>query len=86
MAVDLVSSRLDILAGTGRAPRWLAWPYGFANGELNRMARDLGFRGTVSLRPEVFSAADSVLAVGRMTLTAKTTMGQISGIWAPPVP
>ncbi len=81
VAVDLVSSRLDILAGTGRAPRWLAWPYGFANGDLNTLARGLGFRGTVSLRPQVFSAADSVLAVGRVTLTAKSTMGQIAGIW-----
>lgn len=86
VAADLVTSRLEVLAATGRAPRWLAWPYGFAGAGLDSLARAVGFRGTVSLKPRVFSAADSTLAAGRVTLTAKSTMDQIGGIWAPASP
>ncbi|MFO7607574.1 MAG: polysaccharide deacetylase family protein [Candidatus Krumholzibacteriia bacterium] len=86
VAADLVTSRLEVLAATGRAPRWLAWPYGFAGAGLDSLARTVGFRGTVSLRPRVFSAADTTLATGRVTLTAKSTMDQISGIWTPDSP
>jgi len=83
VAVDLVESRLDVLEATGRAPRWLAWPYGFANGALDSLARSVGFRGTVSLRPAAFSAADSSLAVGRVALTAKSTLTEVAAIWPP---
>ncbi len=86
VALDLVASRLDLHEAVGRPPRWLAWPYGFAGGDLDSLARSVGFRGTVSLRPRVFAAADTTLAVGRVTLTAKSTMGQISGIWDLPAP
>ncbi|MBE0567005.1 MAG: polysaccharide deacetylase family protein [Krumholzibacteria bacterium] len=86
IAVDLVTSRLELLAGAGRAPRWLAWPYGFAGADLDSLARTVGFRGTVSLRPLAFSAADSTFASGRVALTAKSTMDQIVAIWAPDTP
>jgi peptidoglycan/xylan/chitin deacetylase (PgdA/CDA1 family) len=82
VAADLLASRLDILDGVGTAPRWLAWPYGFANGTLDSLARAAGFRGTVSLHPRAFGDQDSTLAVGRMTLTAKTTTDQIAAILA----
>ena len=80
---DLVRSRLDIIEGVGRAPRWLSWPYGFANGALDSVARSVGFRGSVSLKPVAFSLSDTTLAAGRVTLTAKTTMREIRDIWEP---
>ncbi|MCP4572284.1 MAG: polysaccharide deacetylase family protein [bacterium] len=79
--VDLAASRFEIARHVGRSPRWLAWPYGFATADLDSLARDLGFRGTVSLRPSRFTAADTSCAVGRVTLTAKTTLDQLSGIF-----
>lgn len=78
---DLVRSRLDILEGVGRAPRWLSWPYGFANGDLDSVSREVGFRGSVSLKPFAFGLDDSTLAAGRVTLTAKSTMRDIRAIW-----
>ncbi len=86
VADDLVTSRVALIEQAGRAPRWLAWPYGFAHGELDSVAHRVGFRGTVSLRPRVFGAADSTLQVGRLALTAKTTMDELSAVWPKPVP
>lgn len=80
VTADLLASRLDVLDGVGTLPRWLSWPYGFANDELDSLACRAGFRGTVSLHPRVFSEQDSLLAVGRITLTAKTTSGQIRNV------
>lgn len=80
VVADLLASRLDIQDGAGVEPRWLAWPYGFANGELDSLARAAGFRGTVSLRPRTFNGRDTTMAVGRMTLTAKTTSDQIAAL------
>jgi len=80
VTADLLASRLDILDGTGTLPRWLAWPYGFANDRLDSLAHEAGFRGTVSLHPRVFNGSDTLLAVGRVTLTAKTTSDQIADV------
>ena len=74
---DLLASRLDIMDEIGNAPRWLAWPYGFANGRLDSLARVVGFRGTVSLSPHVVTGQDSLRALGRITLTARNTTSQI---------
>lgn len=82
VAADLVASRLDVAENLGIWPDWLAWPYGHANGELEELARQVGFRGTVSLRPEAFTGENASYAVGRFTLTAKTTLEIIAGIHA----
>jgi peptidoglycan/xylan/chitin deacetylase (PgdA/CDA1 family) len=81
VAADLVASRLDIAANLGIWPDWLAWPYGHANGELEDLARQVGFRGTVTLRPEAFTEENATYEVGRYTLTAKTTLEILAGIY-----
>ncbi len=81
VAADLVSSRMDIQAGTGTRPAWLAWPYGFATDELDSLSRLVGFRGTVSLHPKAFSVRDSTLQVGRFALTAKSTLSHIANVY-----
>lgn len=77
VVADLVDSRYDIARRIGRAPHWLAWPYGFAVGSLDSLAQVAGFRGTVSLAPEAFTATDTLLTPGRYTVTAKTTLEMI---------
>ncbi|MCB1184053.1 polysaccharide deacetylase family protein [bacterium] len=79
VAADLLASRGDIATARTDA-RWLAWPYGFANGDLDSIARAVGFRGTVSLEPRPFAATDSLLHTGRFTLTAKSTVGMLDEI------
>ncbi len=83
VAADLLASRYDIAAELQRAPRWLAWPYGFANGDLDSISQLVGFRGTVSLQPSAFAEQDTLLAPGRYTLTAKTTLAMIKDILPP---
>jgi peptidoglycan/xylan/chitin deacetylase (PgdA/CDA1 family) len=78
VAGDLLASRLDIIRGVGKAPRWLAWPYGFAEARLDSLCSVLGFRGTVSLHPNTFRPEDSAGYAGRFTLTAKSTIDRIS--------
>ncbi len=78
IAEDLLASRLDILNGVGKAPRWLSWPYGFADDRRDSLASSLGFAGTVSLRPSTYGPGESPWHVGRFTLTAKTTIDRIS--------
>ena len=81
VAADLLSSRMDIRAGTGASSSWLAWPYGFATDELDSLCRALGFRGTVNLCPVAFTTRDSTLQVGRFALTAKNTLGHIANVF-----
>jgi len=81
VAADLTASRLDIAANLGLWPDWLAWPYGHANEELEELARTVGFRGTVTLIPEAFKSSNDNFEVGRFTLTAKTTLDIIAGIY-----
>lgn len=81
VAADLVSSRMDIQAGTGTRAAWLAWPYGFATDELDSLSRAVGFRGTVSLYPKAFSVRDSTLQVGRFALNAKSTLSHIANVY-----
>ena len=82
VAADLVASRVDLLDGAAARATWLAWPYGFANDELDSLGRAAGFRGTVSLYPEAFTTRDSSLQVGRFALTAKTTLGHIANVYS----
>jgi len=77
VAADLARSLAEMRRlGSGSNP-WLAWPYGFATPALDSLAVDLGFRGTTSLEPRRFGAADHDLRVGRFTLTAHTTLAQV---------
>ncbi len=78
VAEDILASRLDIIQGVGQPPRWLSWPYGFAEDRLDSLTNDLGFRGTVSLRPSTYGPGESTFHVGRFCLTAKTTIDRIS--------
>lgn len=81
VASDLLASRVVIRREVGDEPRWLAWPYGFADGKLDSVAAAAGFRGTVSLRPVTYGLADGSGHVGRFTLTAKTTLAQIAAVF-----
>jgi biofilm PGA synthesis lipoprotein PgaB len=74
VGADLLASRYDLAARAGVEAEWLAWPYGFAHGALDSIAKLLGYRGTVSLKPRAFSDRDSALAAGRYTLTAHSTL------------
>jgi peptidoglycan/xylan/chitin deacetylase (PgdA/CDA1 family) len=77
---DLLASRLDIADEIGAPAAWLSWPYGFANDRLDSLARVVGFRGTVSLSPHVITDGDSLHAMGRVTLTARNTTGQVKEV------
>jgi len=83
VAADLLASRFDISAALAQEPRWLAWPYGFAHGKLDSISQLVGFRGTVSLEPSAFADDDTLLAPGRYTLTAKTTLAMIEEVLTP---
>ncbi len=83
VAIDLRASRAEITRHLGTPPRWLAWPYGYATDALDSLALAAGFRGTVSLYPGRFTALDTTLHVGRVTLTAKTTIGEIIAVLPP---
>lgn len=84
VADDLLTSRLLIRAHTGSDPRWLSWPYGFANGDLDSVARLAGFTGTVSLHPRTFDRPTGAWHVGRFTMTAKTTLERIACVFPDP--
>ena len=83
MAADLLASRYDIAHQLQVEARWLAWPYGFAHGDLDSISQLVGFRGTVSLEPTAFAEDDTLLAPGRYTLTAKTTLDMIKSVMPP---
>ncbi len=83
---DLVASRRAIATLAGPRRAWLAWPYGFANAELDSLARACGFRGTVSLKPRPFAPDDNGLSVGRYAMTAHTTTAGVAALVAPVTP
>jgi len=83
VAADLLASRYDIAHQLQVDARWLAWPYGFAHGDLDSISQLVGFRGTVSLEPAAFTENDTLLAPGRYTLTAKTTLDMIKSVMPP---
>jgi peptidoglycan/xylan/chitin deacetylase (PgdA/CDA1 family) len=47
---DLVRSRVAIQSHLGHTPRFLAWPYGFGNPQLDWIAREVGFVRACGLR------------------------------------
>ncbi len=56
----------------------------FATAELDSVCTLLGFRGTVSLRPETFGPGDETGHVGRFTLTAKSSLDRIAKVFPQP--
>ncbi len=78
---DLLISRARLLASAGADARWLAWPYGYGNGDLDSVAAAVGFTGTVSLMPRTFGPQQGPWHVGRYVVTAKTTLDQIAALF-----
>ena len=83
VAADLLLSRRLLERHTRRDCRWLAWPYGFGNGDLDSLAAVVGFAGTLSLRPTTVDDDTPSWHLGRFTLTAKTTPADIAGLFEP---
>lgn len=80
---DLLLSR-RLIERHGRSPcRWLAWPYGFGHGALDSLAAVAGYAGTLSLRPTTVDDVTPSWHLGRFTLTAKTTPGDIAALFEP---
>ena len=84
---DLARSRAAIERNTGRSPRFLAWPYGAANANLNRIAAEEGFTRTCSLRAKrnvrVFPTAGNTppsAEISRYTITARTSLRAFKSI------
>jgi len=84
---DLERSRAAIERNTGRRPRFLAWPYGAANANLNRIAAEAGFVRTCSLRAKrnvrVFATASDATPpdeISRYTITARTSLRTFKSI------
>ncbi|HOX25349.1 MAG TPA: polysaccharide deacetylase family protein [Candidatus Krumholzibacteria bacterium] len=81
VAADLLLSRRLVERHTGHPCRWLAWPYGFGSGALDRTAARAGFAGTLSLRPVVVMDATPTWHLGRFALTAKTTPQDVAALF-----
>jgi peptidoglycan/xylan/chitin deacetylase (PgdA/CDA1 family) len=79
---DLTRSRNAIRAHIGRTPAYLAWPYGFGNPRVDRVAREVGFTRTCSLRRGVNTPLRATPAtsdtdafeIARYTITARTSL------------
>jgi len=78
---DLTRSRDEIERHIGRAPAFLAWPYGAATPELDRVAQETGFLRTCSLRalpnPRARGVATAPVGsteISRYTITARTSL------------
>jgi peptidoglycan/xylan/chitin deacetylase (PgdA/CDA1 family) len=76
---DLEASREALRRNLRIESRALAWPYGWANARLDRIAREAGFEATFSLkagaaRPEL----ESPWHIRRFTITARTTVDLIA--------
>lgn len=81
--VDLMLSRHLLERHTQMPCQWLAWPYGFGHGALDSLAAMAGYTGTLSLRPTTVTPRSPTWHLGRFTLTAKTTPGDIAALFIP---
>jgi peptidoglycan/xylan/chitin deacetylase (PgdA/CDA1 family) len=94
---DLTLSRDAIRAHIGRTPAYLAWPYGFGSPRVDRVAHEVGFTRTCSLRmganeplaaTPVTSDTDA-FEIARYTITARTSLRifreMIAGTYVPDV-
>ncbi len=93
---DLERSRAEIEHYLGRAPSFLAWPYGATTPELDRVAHDAGFVSTCTLRAHhngratvVAGNVERPLEISRYTITARTSLrvfrSMIEGTYRPDV-
>jgi hypothetical protein len=94
---DLSRSRLEIQRQIGRTPEFLAWPYGFGNPALDRIAIEAGYARTCALRarPNLPLAYGARLVISdterfempRYTVTARTSLREfrqmLEGIYRP---
>lgn len=80
---DLNESRVAIERQIGHSPRFLAWPYGFGNPDVDQVAVDAGFMRTCALRarPTRRLAGERLLLsdterfeIPRYTMTARTSL------------
>jgi peptidoglycan/xylan/chitin deacetylase (PgdA/CDA1 family) len=79
---DLARSRDAIERRVGRAPRFLAWPYGSATAHLDRLAFEAGFVRTCALRARTNRRRDvgqlwfgaGAAQITRYTVTARTSL------------
>ncbi|HXV15121.1 MAG TPA: polysaccharide deacetylase family protein, partial [Candidatus Krumholzibacteria bacterium] len=78
---DLMRSRHEIERHIGRESAFLAWPYGEATPELDRIAREAGFLRTCTLRARPVArmapaGGDSTppIEISRYTITARTSL------------
>ena len=81
---DLTRSRLEIERHIGRSPEFLAWPYGFGNPAVDRIANEAGYLRTCALRarPSLPLAFGTSLILSdterfempRYTITARTSL------------
>lgn len=79
---DLTQSYEAIERHMGRSPAFLAWPYGAATPELDRLAREVGFLRTCTLRARSNTrfargqAGPSLqeIEIPRYTITARTSL------------
>jgi peptidoglycan/xylan/chitin deacetylase (PgdA/CDA1 family) len=80
---DLARSRVLIEQQIGRTSRFLAWPYGFGNPAVNRVAMDAGFTRTCGLRARPNRRLDGGgllitdterFEIPRYTITARTSL------------
>ena len=94
---DLTKSRDAIRAHIGRTPAYLAWPYGFGNPRVDRVAHEVGFTRTCSLRRGANTRLDATpvtsdtdaFEIARYTITARTSLRifreMIAGTYVPGV-
>jgi len=79
VAADLTASRNALRENLGIESGALAWPYGFANPRLDRIAREAGFEATFSLHPGTARPElDSPWHIRRFTITARTTVSLLA--------
>ncbi len=78
---DLLISRAKLAERAGAVSHWLAWPYGYGNGDLDSIAAMVGFSGTVSLKPQTYGPLGGPWHVGRYPVTATTTLAQIKALF-----
>ena len=78
---DFERSRSEIEHYIGRAPSFLAWPYGAATPALDRIAQEAGFTSTCTLhaRPNARATmaagnSSTPLEISRYTITARTSL------------
>ncbi len=82
LRADLVASRTAIRRHLGRAPRFLAWPYGSASEAIDAVAREAGFSRTAEMLGGVNGRCDVPCTepIARHVVTARTSFAEFRAI------